>query len=119
MTEARLGRAGRRFVEAIERLYEMNPAEREILTMAGHQLDEIGRLTRDVAATPTRMQGSRGATLADPLLAQVRQHRAAFVALVTELHLDGEAAARTGSMVSELARTAAMKRWHGGVKVVS
>jgi len=109
--EPRLGYAGRRFLHQFEHLFDTNPAELEVIRMAAHQLDEVVRLTALLAEAPLALKGGRGAVVSNPLTAEVRQHRAAFAALVAQVHIEDEASAGVASVVSDLARHAARKRW--------
>jgi hypothetical protein len=109
--EPRLGPAGRRFLAAYEAEFDTNPHELEILRMAARCLDEVTRLTLLLVDAPYALKGSRGAVMSNPLLQELRAHRASFVALVGAVNIEGEKSAAVATVVSDLARHAARKRW--------
>ena len=109
--EPRLGPAGRRFLAAYEHEFDTNPHEAVILRLAAHCLDEVSRLTVLMNEAPFALKGSRGAVMSNPLLQELRAHRAAFVALVGAVGIEEEQSAAVASVVSDLARHAARKRW--------
>lgn len=111
--EPRLGPAGRRLMRRFAAVFDANPVEMELLRMAAFELDEIERMTLVVGQTGLAMKGERGGIATNPLIQEVRTHRAAFASLVAQLRIDEQGSAGVGQVVSDLARHAALKRWHG------
>jgi hypothetical protein len=109
--EAPLGAAGARFLAHFEDRFESTIAEAEIARMAAHELDEVERLTWELAKQPLTLKGSRGAKTVNPLIREVRAHRAAFAALADVLKVEDPASKQVGNVVSDLARHAARQRW--------
>jgi hypothetical protein len=94
-----------------EHEFEASPHELVVLRLAAFELDEVMRLTALLQAAPLALKGGRGAVMSNPLLVEARSHRAAFAALLAQVHIDGEKSAVVASVVSDLARAAARKRW--------
>ena len=87
--------------------YTLRPDERRILEDACREADLIDDLGSEAKGQPKLVKGSQGQQVINPLISELRQHRATFASLMGKLKLpDGEAAPR-----SVQARGAAQSRW--------
>lgn len=108
--------AGRRLWNSIAKDYDLRPDELRILEDACFEADLIEDLAKAQRAQPVMITGSMGQLVLNPLIAEVRQHRATLSALLTKLKLpDDEPEEGTGAPAaddrSSKARAAANARW--------
>jgi hypothetical protein len=95
--------------------FEPSPSELELLVEACRTLDRCEALTTAVREEPLTTVGSRGQTVAHPLLAELRAERLLLARLLSQLGIPGEKTGDDwdGLTASERARRAALHRWHG------
>lgn len=110
---AKLGKRGRRLWDAITGNYELRPDELELLADAVREADLIERMAEEMQGQPLLVEGSYGQQVANPLLAELRQHRACVASLLKALKIPDEpdTANRKSTAVTEAARKAANVRW--------
>jgi len=108
---AGLGKAGRALWRTIVDGFVLSPHEHRLLVEACRCVDELDVLVAALADAPPLVQGSTGQDRANPLFAELRQHRATLTALLDALRLplDGEVVGR--SSASRRATDAARARW--------
>lgn len=106
-----LSAAGRRLWRDITREYELRVDELRILGDACREADIIDTLEEGLVGAPLTVNGSMGQPVANPLLAEVRQHRNVLKGLLGSLKLTDAAAGGTEAPRSVSAREAAMQRW--------
>ena len=101
--------------------FELTGPELEILAEAARTLDELDGLREAVAETGTTCKGSRGQTIVNPALCEMRQARAELRRLLEMLSLP-DAEQDTGKAItgarSARAAKAAETRWkvHSGAR---
>jgi len=93
--------------------YVLDPAETALLHELWRTADELDALTTAMAGKSPLVEGSQGQPRANPLLAEIRQHRklAETLAVSLALPVDGET---IGTRRSSNARKAAHARWRHG-----
>jgi hypothetical protein len=93
--------------------YVLDPAETALLHELCRTSDELDALTAAMAHQSPVVAGSRGQPRANPLLAEIRQHRrlAETLSAALALPMDGET---LGRQRSASARVAAHARWRHG-----
>lgn len=112
---AGLGSTGAKFWRDTTKVYELSAHEAHQLEHACRELDLIDRLEDELDGASLIVRGSMGQDVAHPLLAEIRQHRAAFSALVKALALpDAAEEPKPESPRSRAARAAAQARWARG-----
>jgi hypothetical protein len=120
---ANLGRSGTDlWLSVVNGEYELDPGQVRLLTDAAREADLIDRLQAEIdAGAPFLVKGSMGQQVANPLIAEIRQHRATLKGLLSALHLGEDArrnrgfhAQRGTGTVSDAARRAARMRWGSG-----
>jgi hypothetical protein len=92
----------------LERYESDEPADLLVLDMAAETLDECHRLRDELEAAGFLVAGSKGQPVANPLLKELRAHRAAFVALARQVEPEDDKPL-TRTAAAALAR----KRWRG------
>ena len=103
---------GKSLKAAILSTYDLNPAELVLLDQAAEVTDTLTRLNTDVAAAETLTgKGSRGQTVASPLLAAQRQHAETLANLLDALRLPAPGEEEGESSTTQRARRAAQIRW--------
>lgn len=108
MAPKELGTVGKKLWRDTLKDYELRTDEREILKAACAEADLIGKLDEAMAKEQVLTTGSMGQPVANPLLAELRQHRATMATLLRGLKLpDSNAAAGDTNQQ----RDAANSRW--------
>jgi hypothetical protein len=104
---------GRALWRSVVGKYVMDPAETALLHELCRTADELDALTVAMADQSPVVEGSQGQPRANPLLAEIRQHRklAETLALALALPVDGET---IGRRRSTNAKAAAHARWRHG-----
>ncbi|MBY0440976.1 MAG: hypothetical protein K2Q25_02375 [Mycobacteriaceae bacterium] len=112
LTPKKLQTSGAKLWRAVAAKYTLRPDELRVLEDACREADLIDQIQAGLAGEPLYMTGSMGQKVANPLFAEVRQHRATFASLMRQLALpDEESSAGGGSPRSSAARKAANARW--------
>ena len=91
--------------------YELRADERRILEDACHERDLIARLSAELAESDLIVRGSMGQQVVNPLVSELRQHRATFASLMKQLSLPDEGESDNGGALSSKNRAAAQARW--------
>jgi hypothetical protein len=89
-TPTSLGTAGKRLWRETAKVYELRQDELEILRSACREADLIEKMDAELKGASLLVPGSMGQDVINPLLQEVRQHRAAFAALIRALKLPDE-----------------------------
>lgn len=95
---------------------QLDARERRWLADAASEADLVAVLTAALRGAPLMVRGSQNQDVANPLLAEVRQHREALGRLLARLRLDDPATASGAHRYTTTqARDAAFARWrdHG------
>jgi hypothetical protein len=110
---AGLGEDGGRLWDAITGEYQLRPDELQLLVDAAREVDLIDRMQAELTSAALVVKGSYGQPAPNPLLTEVRQHRATLGGLLRQLKLPDSPAglARKAGHVTEQARAAANARW--------
>ena len=95
-------------------VYELDEHEYPTLEAACRELTLIEKIDKELDGSKLIVRGSMGQDVANPLLAEVRQHRAAYIAFMKALRLPEGESAEVSSPRSEAARKAAQARWGRG-----
>ena len=92
--------------------YELRADELRILEDACRERDLIARLEDSLDGADLVVRGSMGQSVINPLVSELRQHRATFASLMRQLKLpdDGEGSDQGGAL-SAKNRAAAQARW--------
>jgi len=109
-----LGRKARRLWRGITTVYELRPDEARVLEDACREIDLIERLEEELAKPETDLivHGSMGQPVANPLVQEIRQHRATLRQLLASLKLPDDEGGQVDA--STQAREAAARRWRRG-----
>jgi hypothetical protein len=119
---ANLSPNGRRFWREMVGKYEFRPDELRILEDACREADLIDSLEVGMraclASNDMMVKGSMGQLVINPMISELRQHRATLAGLLRGLKLPDEAGGELGSAAgsgerSSAARHAALVRWRG------
>lgn len=95
--------------------FELSRHEKVILEAACREQDLVERIEKDLVNSKLIVLGSMGQEVANPLLGEVRQHRAAVASLIKQLKLpEGEGEEQQQNPRSTTARAAANARWGTG-----
>lgn len=112
-TPDKLGTKAARFWRETTKTYDLSPAELLILEGACREINIIERCEKELDGAALVTSGSMGQDVAHPLLAEVRQHRAAFGSMIKQLALP-DAEEPLSSARSRQAQAAANARWSRG-----
>lgn len=107
---SKLGPKARRLWTEVTGKYELRSDELRVLEDACREIDLVERLEAEFRDAPTMVKGSMGQMVANPILQELRQHRAVVARLLAQLKLPDEDG-RQQESVSNAARKAAMARW--------
>ena len=110
---AKLGVEARKVWDEISGTYALRPDELRILEDACRQVDLVERLEKALDGADLIVKGSQGQPVANPLVAEIRQHRQVVKALLGSLKLPDEDG-RAAESRSASARDAANARWRRG-----
>lgn len=110
---AGLGERGGELWTAIAGAYSLRPDEARMLVDVCFEADLIERIQLELIGAPLTVKGSYGQVVANPLLSEIRQHRAVVASLLGKLKLPDtpEGELRKHAATSEAARKAARARW--------
>ena len=106
-----LNAAGKKLWADIADSYELRSDEQRVLEDAAREADLIALMERDRSKPGFRLlvKGSMGQDVINPLISELRQHRATLAALLRQLKLPDEDASAQPRSTS--ARAAADARW--------
>ncbi|WP_280317287.1 hypothetical protein [Nocardia wallacei] len=90
--------------------YELRADEQRVLREACREVDLIDTLERELATDKVMIPGSMGQRVVNPLITELRQHRATLAALLKSLKLPDEPG-ETPAAESNQQRAAANTRW--------
>ncbi|MCC7089531.1 MAG: hypothetical protein IT295_10275 [Dehalococcoidia bacterium] len=74
-----LGRHGRALWKSITAAYELRPDELEALAVAARTLEELKAMERAAAGAATLVRGPRARQVPNPMLEELRRHRATYL----------------------------------------
>lgn len=95
-------------------VYDLAEHEYPILEAACRELDLVDELEKELRGSDYIVRGSMGQDVANPLLAEIRHHRAAYVSLVRALGLPDADAGEVPDARRSAAQKAAQARWSRG-----
>ncbi|MCX4541455.1 hypothetical protein [Streptomyces sp. NBC_01565] len=106
-------RAVRLWVDIVED-QELRTDELRVLEDACREVDLIERMHAELQGAPLVVKGSMGQDVANPLVQELRQHRALVARLLGSLKLsDDDSEVHDARARSSQARKAALTRWRG------
>lgn len=105
-----LGDAGAALWADLVGPYEFRPDELRVLEAACREVDLIAAMEAELQGADFTVRGSQGQPVANPMLGELRQHRALLDRLLRSLALPDEEG-RAATQRSESARAAANARW--------
>ncbi|MFI8279759.1 hypothetical protein ACIGBH_33645 [Streptomyces sp. NPDC085929] len=109
-----LGRRASDLWEDIVEGQDLRTDELRILEDACREVDLIERMHAELQGAPLVVKGSMGQDVANPLVQELRQHRALVARLLGSLKLrEDDQAERDALARQDQARRAAGVRWHG------
>ena len=103
--------AGSRLRRAVLAEYKLDPGELLLLDRAAALADVCERLDKAVAGSPLTTTGSKGQTVANPLIHQQRKHDERLARLLEALRLPKKDELSGASATSRAAQRAAQARW--------
>ncbi len=110
-----VGLEARRLWRDVLKDFQLGPAELRILEDACREMDLIGRMEDDLEGADLVVRGSQRQPAPNPLVQEVRLHRAVLRQLLGALRLpDDDLESWDGLTASERARRAASARWRKG-----
>jgi hypothetical protein len=115
-TPPTLGSVGGALWRELMAKYQFRPDEARVLFDACAEADLIDTLQAAQNDQPLTVRGSMGQQVINPLVSELRQHRATLASLLRHLKLPDEnnvSGSVPGSLRSTQARAAAQKRWRG------
>ena len=104
--------AGQHFRDAVLGLYVLDPSERVLLDRIAALIDVVARLEEQIAAESLTAEGSRGQTIASPLLVVHRSHSKVLAGLLDQLALPRLEQEQGSASSAGRARRAALARWN-------
>ncbi|MER8008123.1 hypothetical protein [Streptomyces sp. NPDC094149] len=109
-----LGVRGAELWRAVLAEHELRTDELRVLEDACREVDLIERMHAELHTAPLVVKGSMGQDVANPLVQELRQHRALVARLLGALKLsDEEQDGRDAQFRTDRARRAALTRWNG------
>lgn len=112
-----LGTRARGLWKGVLTVYDLTPAEMEVLTAACRLLDEIHHLEAAMEDKQLIVAGSAGQPRVHPALAELRAHRLALGRLLAQLDLPDEDSRSLPSPASLRGRKAARTRWDASAAI--
>lgn len=108
-----LADGGRTLYRAVSSGRELRPDESRLLLDAARECDLIDAMQAALSAAPLIVKGSTGQEVVNPLVSELRQHRATLNALLRALSLaDSDTSAAEGAHAAREAAVAlARARW--------
>jgi hypothetical protein len=106
---AGLSQKAARFWRDVVAKYDLRPDELRVLEDACREVDLIDTLRKGMANSPLYMRGSMGQQVINPIVPELRQHRATLAVLLKHLKLPDESFRQAPRSVG--ARAAAQVRW--------
>lgn len=106
-----LSSTSRKMWREIVSKYELRTDELRVLEDACREVDLIGLLERELDGAELIVKGSMGQPVANPMISELRQHRATLQRLLAALKLPDEGVSASRSAA---AREAANARWRRG-----
>src|SRR4051794_5978280 len=82
-----LAEAGRSLWQDVTGKYELRADELRVLEAAACETDLIGAMQSALVGVPLIVEGSQGQDVINPLVSEIRQHRATLAALLRQLKL--------------------------------
>lgn len=107
---AKLGAKAERLWASTTEKWDLRPDELRVLEDACRQVDLVERIEKELADQDLIVRGSQGQPVANPLVQEIRQHRATLQRLLGALKLPDEDG-RAAESRSSAARAAANARW--------
>lgn len=104
-----LAAKGKRVWKEVTKNYELRTDELDILEDICRESDLIDKLEADLVDAPLMVKGSQGQDVANPLISEVRQHRATKKSLWASLKLPDDG--NVTSIAGNQQRDAAQSRW--------
>lgn len=110
---AGLQAAGKKLWGDVASKWELRPDELRVLEDAAREADLVGLMERERSKPGFKLivRGSQGQDVINPLISELRQHRATLAALLRQLKLPDENPAVAAGERSASARAAANARW--------
>lgn len=96
---------------AITAKYDLRADELRVLEDACREADLVDVLSVALAASDPITKGSQGQPVVNPLVPEIRQHRATLAGLLGKLKLPDDETSDSAGRVSAQARAAANARW--------
>lgn len=106
-----LGTAGLALWQKVTGQWTLRPDELRVLEDACREATLVDRIETELSDDDLIVRGSQGQPVINPLVSEVRQHRATLSALLRQLKLPDEDAPAEGESRSSQARDAAKSRW--------
>lgn len=91
--------------------YALRADELRVLLDACREADLIDLLSESLAGSDPITRGSQGQPVVNPLVPEIRQHRATLAGLLGKLKLPDDETSDSAGRVSAQARSAANARW--------
>jgi hypothetical protein len=114
---ADLGQNGAKIWREMHEKYQFRVDEERVLFDACCEADLIDDMAAPARGAERIVRGSQGQPVINPLISELRQHRATLASLLKQLNLPDQAGSHPGSVSgsprSTQARSAALTRWHG------
>lgn len=102
--------AGAALWRSIVGKWDLRPDELRILREAAREVDLIDIMERELAGDKVMIAGSMGQRVVNPLITELRQHRATLAQLLRQLKLPDESGGEQETRSTQ-ARAAANSRW--------
>lgn len=106
-----LGTAGLALWQKVTGQWTLRPDELRVLEDACREATLVDRIETELSDDDLMITGSQGQSVINPLVSEVRQHRATLSALLRQLKLTEDGAVSEPEPRSTQAREAAKSRW--------
>lgn len=107
---AKLGAEAKRYWQSIAGVYLLDPHELRILVDVCREIDLIEAMQSELDGQSLTVKGSQGQDVANPMVQELRQHRATLKSLMASIKLP-DVDGRQSASVSAKASAAAQARW--------